>query len=70
LSGWYRAARDRFRSVLEDCTLRDKPTRVDLDRMQKAYDSTRANTMKVPVLTQRAVAHIDRDLHMIGRVGI
>jgi hypothetical protein len=49
--------------------LRDKPTRVDLDRMQKAYDSTRANTMKVPVLTQRAVAHIDRDLHMIGRVG-
>jgi hypothetical protein len=47
----------------------DKSTRVDLDRMQKAYDATRANTQKVPVLTQRAVAHIDKDMHMIGRVG-
>lgn len=47
----------------------DKPARVDLDRMKKAYDATRANTRKVPVLTQRAVAHIDKDMHMIGRVG-
>jgi len=47
----------------------DKPSRVDLDRMKKAYDATRANTQKVPVLTQRAVAYIDKDMHMIGRVG-
>ena len=25
--------------------------------------------MKTPVLTQRAVAHIDKDMHMVGRVG-
>ena len=47
----------------------DKSTRVDLDRMQRAYDSTRDSTRTVPVLTQRAVAHIDRDMHMVGRVG-
>lgn len=47
----------------------DKPSRVDLDRMKKAYDSVRANARSVPVLTQRAVAHIDRDMHMVGRVG-
>ncbi len=47
----------------------DKSTRVDLGRMRKAYDATRANTQKIPVLTQRAVAHIDKDMHMIGRVG-
>ena len=47
----------------------DKPSRVDRDRMQKAYDATRANTTKTPVLTQRAVAHIDKDMHMVGRVG-
>jgi hypothetical protein len=47
----------------------DKPSRVDLDLMKKAYDAMRVNTQKVPVLTQRAVAHIDKDMHMIGRVG-
>jgi len=47
----------------------DKTSRVDLDRMKKACDATRASTQKVPVLTQRAVAHIDKDMHMIGRVG-
>ena len=47
----------------------DKTSRVDLDRMKKAYYATRARTQKVPVLTQRAVAHIDKDMHMIGRVG-
>jgi len=47
----------------------DKTSRVDLDRMKKAYDATRASTLNVPVLTQRAVAHIDKDMHMIGRVG-
>ena len=55
--------------MLEEYRLSDKPTRVDLDRMQKAYDASRANTQKTPVLTQRAVAHIDKDMHMIGRVG-
>ena len=47
----------------------DKTSRVDLDRMKKAYDATRASTQEIPVLTQRAVAHIDKDMHMIGRVG-
>ena len=47
----------------------DKTSRVDLDRMKKAYDATRSSTQNVPVLTQRAVAHIDKDMHMIGRVG-
>lgn len=47
----------------------DKTSRVDLDRMKRAYDATRANTQKTPVLTQRAVAYIDKDMHMIGRVG-
>ena len=51
------------------CTMSDKTTRVDPDRMKKAYDATRANTQKTPVLTQRAVAHIDKDMHMVGRVG-
>ena len=37
--------------------------------MRKAYDATRANARTVPVLTQRAVAHIDKDMHMVGRVG-
>jgi hypothetical protein len=46
-----------------------KVTRVNLDRMRRAYAASRENTRKVPVLTQRAVAHIDKDMHMIGRVG-
>ena len=46
-----------------------KVTRVNLDRMKRAYDASRENTRKVPVLTQRAVAHIDKDMHMVGRVG-
>jgi uncharacterized OsmC-like protein len=37
--------------------------------MKRAYDAMRANTEKIPILTQRAVAHIDKDMHMIGRVG-
>jgi hypothetical protein len=49
--------------------LNGKVTRVDLDRMQKAYDATRVSAQSVPVLTQRAVAHIDKDMHMVGRVG-
>lgn len=47
----------------------DKSARVDLDKMQRAYDSTRDNARKNPVLTQRAVAHIDEDMHRVGRVG-
>lgn len=47
----------------------DKASRADLGRMQKAYDATRTSARSVPVLTQRAVAHIDKDLHMVGRVG-
>ena len=49
--------------------MNNQSTRVNLARMKRAYDSTRDNARNVPVLTQRAVAHIDRDMHMIGRVG-
>ena len=49
--------------------MEEKVIRVNLDRMKKAYESSRENTRKVPVLTQRAVAHIDKDMHMVGRVG-
>ena len=47
----------------------EKPTRVDLERMKKAYETTRAGVRAVPLLTQRAVAHIDKDMHMVGRIG-
>ena len=46
-----------------------KPSPVDHARMLKAYDEARERTTWTPVLTQRAVAHIDKDMHMIGRVG-
>ena len=46
-----------------------KPGRVDPDRMRKAYDDTREHTKSVPVITQRAVARIEKDMHMVGRVG-
>jgi len=49
--------------------LNEGPSRVDLDRMQDVYEQTRDSVRKVPVLTQRAVARIDKDLHMVGRVG-
>ena len=47
----------------------DKSIRVDLAKMRKAYDGARESVARVPVLTQRAVAHIDKDMHMVGRVG-
>ena len=43
--------------------------RVDLDRMREVYEATCDDTRTTPVLTRRAVARIDRDLHMVGRVG-
>jgi hypothetical protein len=43
--------------------------RVDLAKMRRAYEESRERTRQVPVLTQRAVARIDRDLHMTARVG-
>ncbi len=43
--------------------------RVDLERMRQAYEATREQTRSAPTITQRAVARIDRDLHMEGRVG-
>jgi hypothetical protein len=53
----------------EERTMSDKSPRVDIERMRRAYDSTRESVRQVPVLTQRAVAHIDKDMHMVGRVG-
>jgi hypothetical protein len=47
-----------------------KPTsRVDLERMRRAYEESRERTKQKAVLTQRAVARIDKDLHMTGRIG-
>lgn len=43
--------------------------RVDLEKMRRAYDESRERTKQQPVLTQRAVARIDRNLHMTGRIG-
>lgn len=45
------------------------PPIVDPERMRRAYRETRDEARRRPLITQRAVAHIDRDLHMVGRVG-
>lgn len=47
----------------------ERKRRVDPERMRRVYDATKDSVRKVPVLTQRAVARIDKDLHMVGRVG-
>ncbi|HUY96365.1 MAG TPA: hypothetical protein VMW47_01865 [Verrucomicrobiae bacterium] len=47
----------------------DPDIRVDLDHMQAVYDATKADARTTPVLSQRAVAHIDKELHMVGQVG-
>ena len=47
----------------------DPQSRVDLERMRDVYEQTRDSVRRVPVLTQRAVARIDKDMHMVGRVG-
>lgn len=44
-------------------------SRVDLEKMRRAHEASREHAGKTPVLTQRAVARIDRNLHMVGRVG-
>jgi hypothetical protein len=43
--------------------------RVDLEKMRRAYEESRERTKQMPVLTQRAVARIDSNLHMTGRIG-
>lgn len=43
--------------------------RVDLGRLRRVYERSREDARNNPVLTQRAVARLDRDLHMVGRVG-
>jgi hypothetical protein len=43
--------------------------RVDLEKIRRAYDESREHIRTEPLVTQRAVAHIDKDLHMVGRVG-
>jgi hypothetical protein len=43
--------------------------RVNLEKMRRAYDESREHTRQKPLITQRAVARIDRDLHMTGRAG-
>jgi uncharacterized OsmC-like protein len=43
--------------------------RVDLEKMRRAYEESRERTKEMPVLTQRAVARIDSNLHMTGRIG-
>ena len=43
--------------------------RVDLEKMRRVYEATKGDALETPVITQRAVARIDRDLHMVGRMG-
>jgi len=43
--------------------------RVDLERMRRVHEASRERAGKTPMVTHRAVARIDRDLHMVGRVG-
>jgi hypothetical protein len=47
----------------------ERTGRVDLEKMRRAYDESREHTRSKPLITQRAVARIDRDLHMVGRAG-
>jgi hypothetical protein len=47
----------------------DSTGRVDLEKMRRAYEESRQRTRQMPVLTQRAVARIDSNLHMTGRIG-
>jgi hypothetical protein len=47
----------------------ESPSRVDLDKMRRSYEASRDRAREKPVLTQRAVARIDRDMHMVGRIG-
>jgi hypothetical protein len=47
----------------------ERTVRVDLGKMRESYEASRERTRRKPVLTQRAVARIDKDLHMVGRVG-
>lgn len=44
-------------------------SRVDLQKMRRAYEASRERARETPALTQRAVARIDRDMHMVGRIG-
>jgi uncharacterized OsmC-like protein len=43
--------------------------RVDLERLRRVYERSREDARDHPEVTQRAVARLDRDLHMVGRVG-
>lgn len=43
--------------------------RIDLGKMRTTYEASRERASKRPVITHRAVASLDRDLHMVGRVG-
>lgn len=47
----------------------DERFRVDLEKMRLAYEAAKGETRVQPTITQRAVARIDRNLHMEGRVG-
>lgn len=43
--------------------------RVDLSKMRAVYEASRQRAGTTPKVTHRAVAKIDEDLHMSGRVG-
>lgn len=49
--------------------MNDQRPIVDPERMRRAYRQTQDEVSRRPMVTQRAVAHIERDLHMVGRVG-
>ena len=41
----------------------------DPDKMRATYEASRRRASKAPMVTHRAVAKIEEDLHMSGRVG-
>ena len=49
--------------------MKDPAPRVDPEKMREAYDITKKDVRRHPVITQRAVARIESNLHMVGRVG-
>ncbi len=56
-------------ATLRDDIMSDRAPRVDPQRMREAYERTKSEVEGHPLITQRAVARIESNLHMVGRVG-
>lgn len=60
---------ERVRGSREDRVMDEQGDRVDPDKMRATYEASRRRASKAPMVTHRAVARIEEDLHMSGRVG-